>query len=177
VVLWGTGHGTTTKATLPSGILSLVSTVALSILSTFEHTRSIRPSAVIQTFFLVTLLLDLARIRMEWLLDGNSTEGAIFTATFALRMVLLSLESLQKWRHASVPVDAIPPELRSGVIGRTLFLWLNPLFMKGYSNDLSMDDLYQIDEDLKGAKLYERLLKSWQAGAYHQMAIKCHSRE
>ena len=109
-------------------------------------------------------LLDLARIRTQWLLDGHSTDGAIWIATFAMRIVLLSLELLQKWQHASVPIESIPPEYCQVFIGRTLLLWLNPLFMKGYSSDLSMNDLYAVDEDLKRANLYERLLKSWKVG-------------
>ena len=35
-----------------------------------------------------------------------------------------------------------------------------------------MDDLYAIDDDLKGAKLYKRLHKSWTSGKHIQSASK-----
>jgi len=40
------------------------------------------------------------------------------------------------------------------------------MFFKGYSRTLSMDDLFAIDDDLKGTKLHERLLKSWHSGKH-----------
>ncbi|KUJ12857.1 P-loop containing nucleoside triphosphate hydrolase protein [Mollisia scopiformis] len=38
-----------------------------------------------------------------------------------------------------------------------------PMFLQGYKRTLSMNDLYAIDDDLKGTRLYERLLRSWHA--------------
>lgn len=54
--------------------------------------------------------------------------------------------------------------MQQGIIGRTMFWWLNPLFLLGYSKNLTMDDLFIIDEGLKGKVLYNRLQTSWKAG-------------
>ncbi|KAK3935755.1 P-loop containing nucleoside triphosphate hydrolase protein [Diplogelasinospora grovesii] len=160
VVLWGTGHGVVTRTTLASSILAFVTSLALLVLSDFEHRRSVRPSIVIQLFLVSTILLDLPRVRTQWLLDDNATVAAVFTVTFVLQVALLCLESVQKW-HKSISPDQIPPEMRQGLLGTIFFSWLNPLFMKGYSSDLDMKDLYAIDDNLKGTILYERLLNSW----------------
>ncbi len=164
MVLWGTGHGTSVRTTLASAVLSLVSTLALLVLSTFEHGRSIRPSAILQIFFSFTILLDLPRIRTQWLFDDNSIVAAVFTAAFAIRIPLLWLECVLKWHHSTTPGEEIPPEERQGIFGRTFFWWLMPLFLEGYHKNLGMNDLYAIDDDLKGKILYARLLKQWNSG-------------
>jgi ATP-binding cassette, subfamily C (CFTR/MRP), member 1 len=121
---------------------------------------------VLQFFFFITILLDLPRVRTQWLLDDNTIVAAVFTITFVLRVPLLFIESAQKWRYATTPGEEIPPEERQGIFGRTFFWWLNPLFKEGYSKNLTMDDLYAIDDEIKGSVLYERLRKSWNSGRY-----------
>lgn len=161
---WGSGHGVVTCATVASSVLAFLSASVLLILSDYDHHLSLRPSAVIQTFLLATITSDLPRIRTQWLLDDNSLLASIFTVTFVLLIALLAVESVQKWKHATIPPDQISPEMRQGIIGRTMFWWLDSLFLLGYSKNLTMDDLFIIDEGLKGTILYNRLQKSWKAG-------------
>lgn len=170
MVLQGSGHRVLTRTTLAAGILTLLSTLSLLVLSHFEHCRTTRPSAIIQLFLLVTILLELPRLRTAWLLDGDDQNmiACLFTVTFALWVVLLQLESFQKWNHVTFPPESIPPEERQGIFGRTFFWWLMPMFFKGYSRTISMDDLFAIDDDLKGTRLHERLLKSWHSGKHHK---------
>jgi len=170
VALLGTGYGVRVHTTLPSAILALFAILALLALSDVEHRRSIRPSAVIQVFFLFTILLDLPRLRTQWLLDQPPLIPALLSVTLGLRIVLLSVESLQKWKHSTLPPEATAPEYRQGVLGRTFFTWLNPLFFAGYKRDLGMEDLFQIDDDLKGKKLYARLLKQWKLGKHPRLS-------
>ena len=128
------------------------------------HSRTTRPSGVIQSFLILTALLDMPRLRTAWLVDSDYTVACLFTAVFCARVSVLALESIPKWKHATMAPESIPPEEREGVFGRTFFWWLMPLFIKGYRRDLSMDDLFAIDDELKGAALYDRLLASWKSG-------------
>jgi len=150
--------------TLATNIVALLAFVILTVLSDVEHCRTARPSAIIQAFFFFTILLDMARVRTQWLLDDNYLNAILVTVIFALRLPGLVIESQEKWRHASIPPEAIAPEDRPGLFGRTFFTWLNPMFMEGYKRDLSMEDLFAIDEDIKGERLYRRLLKQWNSG-------------
>ncbi|KAK3353395.1 ABC transporter [Lasiosphaeria hispida] len=161
VLLWGTKHGVTTATTLASGILALLSTLTLLGLSDSEHSQSLRPSTVLQCFCVSTILLDLPRVRTQWLLDDNSAVAPVFTATFVLRIVLLTLESLPKWKHTTISTEDVPPEMRQGILGQTFFWWLKPLFLEGYKRDLSMEDLHPVDGDLTGSVLRTKLLRSW----------------
>jgi ATP-binding cassette, subfamily C (CFTR/MRP), member 1 len=166
VILQGTGHGSITKTTLAASILSLISTVILLVLSDFEHCRTPRPSEILQLFWASIVILDLPRVRTTWLLDQEAgyATSAVFTTTFAFHIVLLFLASIKTWKHAAIPAESLAPEERQGIFGRLFFTWLNPMFMEGYRRDLTMDDLYAIDEGLKGTVLYQRLLDSWNSG-------------
>ncbi len=150
--------------TLAASILALFTTLILLAQSDLEHRRSIRPAGTIQVFFFFTIILDLPRIRTQWLLDDNAIIASHLTVAFALRIALLFIESIQKWSHSSLSPESIAPEDRQGVFGRTFFTWLNPMFLRGYNNDLTMDDMLQIDEDLKGEILYRRVFRQWQTG-------------
>ncbi|KAK0715388.1 P-loop containing nucleoside triphosphate hydrolase protein [Lasiosphaeris hirsuta] len=161
VLLWATNHSVRTSTTLASGMLALLSTLALLGLSDLEHSQSLHPSAILQSFFVSTSLLDLPRVRTQWLLENNSAIASVFTTTFALRILLLALESLPKWKHATISTEDIPPEMRQGILGQTFFWWLKPLLLEGYKRDLTMQDLHPVDDALKGGVLRTRLLRSW----------------
>lgn len=166
VVLQATGRGVVERTTLAADTFTLLSTLALLVLSYVEHSRTVRPSAIIQLSLFFTIVLDVPRLRTSWLLDGPSQNivASLFTATVAVKVALLQLESFKKWTQVTMSPESIPPEEREGVFGRVFFWWLMPLFMAGYRRDLGMDDLSAIDDDLKGSVLYKRLMKSWDAG-------------
>lgn len=166
MLLQGVGHGVVPHTTIAANVVLLCSTFGLLVLSHFEHCRTTRPSLITQSFLLVIIVLELPRLRTLWLLEGDDQQAVacLFTVVFVLWIVSLQLESLQKWKHVHASTKSIPPEERQGMFGRTFFWWLMPMFMQGYSRTLSMDDLFAIDDDLKGTMLYERLLKSWRSG-------------
>ena len=163
-VLVGTNKGYRTHTTLASTILNLVTSVVLILVSDLEHTRSIRPSYLIQTFFIFATLCDLPRVRTQWLVPDNSRVAPVFTASFGVKMAILLIESMHKYSYSSLAKEKVSPEEIQGVIGGTFFAWLNPLFLKGYKHNLSMDDLYIVDESLRGDVLYKRLQGHWIKG-------------
>ncbi len=167
LTLWSKGYGVRVRTTLAAGIIALVTSIIILIQSDFEHRRSVRPAATLQVFFFFTIVLDLPRIRTQWILDGNNIISSLLTVAFVMRIILLFVESLQKWKHSSLSPESIAPEDRQGVFGRTFFTWLNPMFLEGYNKDLTMDDMPQIDDGLKGEVLYVRLLKHWKSGKPH----------
>lgn len=61
---------------------------------------------------------------------------------------------LEAWRGAS-------GESTSGVSGRSLFWWLNGLFVQGFRKVLGVDDLFSISERLGSERLAEKLQRRW----------------
>jgi ATP-binding cassette, subfamily C (CFTR/MRP), member 1 len=162
--LWASGRGTRTNTTLAAAVLSFVSTLCLLALSVFEHGRDLRPSILVQLFLSTTILLDLPRVRTQWLLKGNSTVASLLTVALVIRVVIVTLESLQKWETGGDLPAGASPEMMQGLFGHTFMWWLNPLFQIGYKRDICMDDLHQLDHGLQGEPLGDRLLRSWDKG-------------
>jgi hypothetical protein len=162
--LWVAGRGTRTNTTLAAAALTFISTLFLLVLSAYEHNRDLRSSIILQCFLLLTILLDLPRTRTQWLLEGNSTVASLFTVTLLLRVAILGLESLQKWKSDAELPDRVSREMMQGIFGHAFFLWLNPLLLIGNKRDIGMEDLYEVDGELRGDTLGDRLLKSWEKG-------------
>lgn len=133
-------------------------------LADLEHVRSIRPSYLIQIFLFFSIFCDLPRIRTQWMLPDNAKVAPIFSAAFGLKVLLIFIESLHKYSHSTMVDKNVSPEEIQGVFGDTFFTWLNPLFFQGYKRNLSMDDLYPVDDGLRGQTLYERLQSHWLKG-------------
>jgi len=150
------------RLSLPAAALVFVATVGLAILSFFEHSRSLRPAPLVQAYLLLTLVLDAARLRTEWLIPGEAAAASLQSAGLVLKGFVLVVESLPKGSHLTVPKGAsLSPEATAGFFSRSLLLWLVPLFAAGYRTVLSGDNIYPIDDELRTAKLLEAAHTAW----------------
>ncbi|KAH8682522.1 P-loop containing nucleoside triphosphate hydrolase protein [Xylariales sp. PMI_506] len=135
----------------------------LTFLSSLEHSRTIPPSLVIQAFLFFTSLLDVVRIRTQWLLvQKSSVIPSLVSVALALKLVLLGLESIPKLAFSGKAGSRVPPLETAGIFGHSLLLWVNPLLRIGYSRDLTLADLFPLEEDLDGRLLTDRLARVWQ---------------
>ncbi|KAK3331306.1 ABC multidrug transporter [Apodospora peruviana] len=156
---------TSSELAIPSSVCIFVTIAGLAVLSLLEHSRTPRPASIIQAYLLFTLLFDIARLRTRWLIPGQQTIAALQAASFAMKSVLLVIESLPKTSHLIPSPDGgktyYSPEETAGFLSRSLLLWLNPLFLLGYRKRLSVDDLYPVDDELGSQKLTEALDFAW----------------
>ncbi|KAF3013497.1 hypothetical protein E8E14_005834 [Neopestalotiopsis sp. 37M] len=113
-----------------------------------------------QSYFFFTALLDLARVRTQWLFENNTITASLMTVALLLKLVILALESIPKYHHVREKSTATPLE-RSGMFGRALLSWLNPLLFTGYKKNLALEDLYALDYDLKSDDLTLQFQKTW----------------
>ncbi|KAH8196275.1 hypothetical protein TruAng_009556 [Truncatella angustata] len=109
IALWCGRYGVRSRITLPASALALVATLTLAILSDFEHHRVLRPSLINQSYFFFTALLDMVRVRTQWLLEDNSIVASIVTVTFLLKLSILAVESMEKSLFPNTKGDAVPP--------------------------------------------------------------------
>ncbi|KAL8804260.1 MAG: hypothetical protein Q9200_005900 [Gallowayella weberi] len=123
--------------------------------------RAVRPSALLNAYFLSSLVFDIARIRTLLVIPDNRVIAIVFTMTVALKFLILLLEAKEK-RGLLQPMYAhYPPEATSGIFGQNFFWWLNPLLRKGFCKVLSVDDLFPVDEDINSEALRRRLQSIW----------------
>ena len=120
-----------TRATLAEASLTLVDSLGLCVLSHTEHIHSVRPSAIINVYLLLTLPFDVARSRTLWLDGATRAVAALFTSTVAVKFIILVAEAMEK---RSILLDRYrysSPEVTSGIYSRSFFWWLNSLMTTG----------------------------------------------
>ncbi|KAJ6786163.1 hypothetical protein PWT90_00725 [Aphanocladium album] len=107
-------------------------------------------------------LFGLVHIRTLFLIFGSSQLTWLTVGSLLTKITIFVLESLQKrslllpgWRDAS-------PEETSGWLGRVLFFWLNPLFLKGFRGALTLKSLPTLDKVIVDASEPETLAQEWQ---------------
>ncbi|KAG7418483.1 ABC transporter atnG [Fusarium oxysporum f. sp. rapae] len=156
LVLWCRQNSTTTAIAEP--VLGLIESVAFAALSFVEHRNSKKPSKLIGTFLVVTIILDIALVRTFWI-RSMRTIAAVFTASFVIKTILLILEETPK---TLLDEKEKIHETSSGVVNRTFFWWLNGLFLQGHRTILETEDLQAIDSKFDTDHASAPLEKQWE---------------
>lgn len=161
LVAWSLLPATRTNASIPAAILSFLAAVALLYLSNLEHVRSVRPSSTITLYTLSSLLLDVPQARTLWMRSVPIALPIIFTIGLLAKLVVFALENGSKRRFLLSPYSTYAPEVLSGIYGRVVLWWLNPLFLRGYRGLLSFNNLFTIDQGLSSARNQDRFARFW----------------
>lgn len=165
--LWALPQVASTRASIAANAVTAAGTLLLCLLSYVEHTRSVRPSFLLDIYLFSTLLFDIARTRTLWLrLAGREGMAiAILSSVMvAVKSLLLLLETMEKRSFLRHEYKNYPPEATAGFFNRAFFLWLNSLFKMGFSNLMSVDDLFALDKQLGSKRLQDNLESKWNTG-------------
>ncbi|KAF1951521.1 hypothetical protein CC80DRAFT_553172 [Byssothecium circinans] len=148
-------------AVLPSHVLSLVGALLLGALSYFEHRRSVRTSFLINFYLFFTVIFDTARSR-SWSLNSDlEAVSTLFTTRVGVKVFLLIVEARGKGSLLLPEYAGEPPEATAGMFSRSLFWWQNELFKQGFSNTITVDDLFELDKHLRSDYLHRRIRSAW----------------
>jgi ATP-binding cassette, subfamily C (CFTR/MRP), member 1 len=150
-----------TPAAVGAATLAIIDTVAFCFLSYVEHGRNIRPSALLGSYLLFSLLFDIVRVRTLWLIGQDSTGVRIFTTSVVLKVCILCLEVREKRDYLTGADKLRGPEELSSILSQGVYYWLNQLIVRGYSKVLSLEDLYPLDKHLSAQNLQRRFSKKW----------------
>lgn len=150
-----------TTLAISAAALSFVDAFIFCMLSYTEHSKSLRPSALLGVYLFFSLLFDVARVRTLWLIGYDGGIRGIFTASLVMKVMILLLEAKEKRRYFNSSDRQKGPEETSGIFSQSVFWWLNNLIGRGFSKVLLMDDLYPIDEDLLSEKLGTSFRERW----------------
>lgn len=143
-----------------STALQFLAAIFMAALSFMDHNRSPRPSVLLSSYLLVTLLFDITETRTFWLASATKSEitfTSVYTATTAVKAGLLLLEAQHKTRWVNWDTkENHSPEETSGIFDLGVFFWLNALFKNGYRSILQIEDLYPLDYSMQGKTLSEQ---------------------
>lgn len=131
-------------------------------LSLLEHSRSARPSVLLNAYLFLTLVFDITQTRTFWLASGTSSEKAstaLFTASVVLKVLILLIEARRKRSFTKWDEKEHSPEETSGLYSLGVFFWLNRVFIDGYRKILHIDDLYPLDSGMRCRVLDERFAR------------------
>lgn len=141
---------------LAAAIMAAITPFLLLLLSWSEHFRSLRPSMVLNTYLLLTLLFDAALVRTSWLAFGGRRYTISLTVKVVLKLVMVVLEAVPKRRWRILKSQDKSPEETSGVYSLVLMSWLRPLISLGSRQVLDLEDLYPLDSRLAAARQLNR---------------------
>lgn len=174
MTLWTLPTAKRTKASIPVAAVSLAASALFSLQSYFEHTRTVHPSFLLDIFLALTLLFDIAQCRTLWLRGpafyGNEI-AILFSVSVGIKAVLLVLESLEKRRYLRDEYRDYPPEATASIFTKSFFAWLNPLFLRGFSNLLEVDDLYQVDKSMLSDEIHAKMEEEWSKGEFDLLLL------
>ncbi|KAJ5945585.1 ABC multidrug transporter [Penicillium verhagenii] len=162
LILAVTGSFQATSMLIASSTLNLVSALFMLTLSAVDHSRSARPSVLLNSYLFLTLLLDAAQARTLFLSSDDKPEiiySSIFCAAIALKTAILLLEARQKTKWVTWDKKKHSPEETSGIFSLGVFFWLNKMFLVGYRNILTIEDLYPLDSSFDAQTLHESFTK------------------
>jgi ATP-binding cassette, subfamily C (CFTR/MRP), member 1 len=163
VVLHTQGGLTRTALSLTAAAINLVVSLQFVALSWIEDSRSVRPSTPLLLYLCLTILLDLPQGRSLWLLGTNSALAALFSAQLGIKLALLALEGQQRRSYPTQDYAALSPESTSGIISRSFLWWINLFLYQGFSTLISVDDLFELDDELRSDQVAKRLQQEWEA--------------
>jgi ATP-binding cassette subfamily C (CFTR/MRP) protein 1 len=161
LIVWSLIPMYQTRASIPAAALSFVASLALLLLSSLEHSRSVRPSAIINTYMLFSLLFDIPQARTLWLRPGPRSLPGIFTAGLVAKTVSLCLEARNKRRALFPAYRVYAPEALVSLYDRTVLWWLNPIFQRGFKGLISPEHLYPVDSALASSTLSKDFEGIW----------------
>lgn len=134
------------------------------LVSYWQHTRSERPSTPLTVYMGLSLLLDVARARTLFYIAGSRVPAWLFLASHCFKIVIFVLELVEKRRLLKPQWRCMSTEATSNVYSRSLFIWLNPLFIKGFRASIGLHSLPPIDPALLSASKPVTLVERWDQG-------------
>lgn len=115
LIFWSLYSQKRTKVSLAASAISLSNTFILCTLSHLEHTRSVRPSTLLNLYLLFSSAFDAVQPKSLWLIGERLAICAVFSVSLAAKILILVLKAKEKRRLLRRSFRAYPPESLRGV--------------------------------------------------------------
>lgn len=161
VPLWTASEYPKTRLTIACNVLTAAGFALFAAVSWLEHFRAINPSTLLNLYLGTTLLLDLARLRSMFNIIGLDRLTWIFLSVYLVKVAQFVLEAWEKRRFLLPAFTTASPEETGGIFNRMNFFWLNPTFIFGFRNVMSVSDLPCLDREIAAASEALALRQRW----------------
>lgn len=151
-----------THLSVAAGALALVDAIAIGILSFFDHSRSVRPSTILQIYLIMSLMFDVVRTRTLWLLRHDQILASVFTASVVSKAGMLWLEVTEKRSLLEPAYRNLNRESTSGFANTSVFWWLNKPLHMGARKLFGLEDLENVDEEILSSNVQHEIQLRWE---------------
>lgn len=138
-----------------------------------EHRHSLQSTAIVAIWLLLSLLFGGTRSRSYFLRPDLHSIGGLEAAGAGICAVLLALEEIPK--DALIEDEELRKkaggETTSGFLSRSILLWLSRMFVFGFRNRLSIDDLVGLGPTLATRYLSERFRAHWTYSKFYSLRL------
>ncbi|KAH0018441.1 P-loop containing nucleoside triphosphate hydrolase protein, partial [Aureobasidium melanogenum] len=148
------------SAEIPAEVFSFLASLAAAVLSQWEHIRSIRPSALLQLYLMVALVVQAVHLRSVWLRNEDTIMRGLGIGQIVACAIFLTVESVSK-ESILLQRQKRSPQDTNDMFSQRLFWWLNNMFKRGYTSVLAPSDLDKMDEDLSSTDPQRRFRLEW----------------
>lgn len=164
LLLWLTNPRSGTRLSVPAASVEFAAACTLCVLSSYEHARTVAPSALIGCYIIISVVVDVVRLRTLFLLrrPGSESIAAVLALATAIKLGVVVTEAATKRHILLERYRSLPPEVLSNIYSKAVFWWINPLFKAGFRHILHVGDLYDIDDALRSDRLKSKLQNAWQ---------------
>lgn len=146
---------------IASNAVPFVASLAVCQLSYLEHGRSVKPSTLLISYLLASIICDGVLLHLQ--LQESFASPHLLSAALTLKLLLLILESINKHSYLRDPFKCLPIEQTVSDLNRTFLFWINDLILLGRSKILIYQDLPEVSEDLKSWGLRMQMEDRWAA--------------
>jgi ATP-binding cassette subfamily C (CFTR/MRP) protein 1 len=131
LLLWTINPPIRTTASIAAASVFLIESFAFVAITKSEHVRSLRPSSLLSLYYLFSLGLDFIRMRTLVKMQFDTLISALAAADMTIKASLLFSEAQNKRAYFAIADKDRPPQEISGIFNRSVFWWLNSLFLQG----------------------------------------------
>lgn len=150
---------------LVAAALDLGAVIAVSLLSSVAHKKSIRSPKLLLFYLLVTACRDILAFPIS---SYRHFSGAHLLPWFIpvaaiIRFVLLFLECNSKASILLPKYRNLSPEEKSNVLGATFYWWLHPFLAQGHKRMLHEADIPTLGKPLQAEGTGHGIRGSWES--------------
>ena len=146
-----------------SVIVNFVATIVALGLHYIEQFKSIIPSGVLLSYWLLEVIFGLGKVINLNLRHQLDTNYAVFSILFLVTAFsILALEMLFPMEPLDPSQKSRSPHERANLFSRITFTWMAPLMKKGYVQYLTEYDLPPLPNFLKSSTTSQLFLHNWE---------------
>lgn len=158
-----------TRMAIATEVLSALANFGALVLSFLADQRSVKPSDMLVLYYSASTVLSIPRLRTLWLFPSDYLiEQVIWTVLLVITAGVVVIECVGKTKYLR-PAEKreLTSEQATSFWSRSFFVWLLPLLQRGHGTIFLIQDLPEVDNDLKESATWIELEAAWRHTQQH----------